>query len=122
MAPLRCHLSYLFETLKTERKVSYWYGARSRQEIFYEDYFEALTQQFENFNFHLALSEPQPEDKWTSHTGLIHEVLKCEYLDGHSDPASIEFYLCGPQPMIQAARHMLERLDVEPGQIAYDEF
>jgi MocE subfamily Rieske [2Fe-2S] domain protein len=122
MAPLRSHLSTLFETLKTGRKVSYWYGARSRQEIFYHDYFAMLENQFENFSFHLALSEPLPEDNWTLHTGLIHEVLKREYLDKHSAPTSIEYYLCGPQPMIQAARQMLNGLAVDAGQIAYDEF
>jgi Na(+)-translocating NADH:ubiquinone oxidoreductase F subunit len=122
MAPLRSHLSTLFETRKTQRKVSYWYGARSRQELFYQDYFEALARQFENFSFHLALSEPMPEDNWTSYTGLIHEVLKLEYLDGHFDPTSIEYYCCGPQPMIQAARQMLKELGVGPDQVAYDEF
>jgi len=122
MAPLRAHLSYLLETLKTGRKVSYWYGARSRQEIFYEEYFAMLAQQFENFSFHLALSEPLPEDNWTSHAGLIHDVLKREYLDKHADPATIEYYLCGPQPMIQAARQMLNGFAVDAEQVSYDEF
>jgi MocE subfamily Rieske [2Fe-2S] domain protein len=122
MAPLRCHLSHLFETRNTQRHVSYWYGARSRQEIFYQGYFEELARRFENFSFHLALSEPLPEDEWTSNTGLIHEVVKREYLDRHDNPTSIEYYCCGPQPMVQAARHMLEELRVGSGQIAYDEF
>ncbi len=122
MAPLRSHLSYLFETMKTRRKVSYWYGARARQELFYQDYFEDLAARFENFSVHMALSEPLPEDEWDSHTGLIHEVLKREYLDTHPDPTAIEYYLCGPQPMVVAARRMLGELGVPPRQIAFDEF
>ncbi len=122
MSPLRSHLSWLFETLKTGRTVSYWYGARSRQELYYLDYFERLSHEFINFNFVTALSEPLPEDEWTSHTGWIHEVLYNEYLSKHPDPASIEFYLCGPQPMIQAARKMLAGLNVKPEMIAFDEF
>jgi MocE subfamily Rieske [2Fe-2S] domain protein len=122
MAPLRAHLSHLFETRKTNRTVSFWYGARSRQEVFYQDYFEGLSRQFLNFNFNVALSEPLPEDSWTSHTGLIHEVVLREYLSKHPDPKAIEYYLCGPQPMIQAARKMLEQLGVPPDQVAFDEF
>jgi MocE subfamily Rieske [2Fe-2S] domain protein len=122
MAPLRSHLSTLFETLKTGRKVSYWYGARSRQEIFYQDYFEKLAEEFENFEFHVALSEPLETDAWDSHTGYIHEVLRSEYLENHVNPAAIEYYLCGPQPMIQAARKMLDDLKVSEDQISFDEF
>jgi Na+-transporting NADH:ubiquinone oxidoreductase subunit F len=122
MAPLRAHLSHLFETLKTGRKVSFWYGARSGQEIFYQDYFEGLAKQFENFTFQVALSEPLPEDNWMSHTGYIHEVLKASYLDNHQNPSSIEYYLCGPQPMIQAARAMLDEMGVPKDNIAFDEF
>jgi len=122
MAPLRSHLSYLLETRKTSSRVSYWYGARSLQELFYEDYFGALAKQNENFTFHVALSEPQPEDHWKSHTGFIHEVLKREYLDLHPDPKSIEYFLCGPPAMTQAATVMLKNLGVPPTQIACDEF
>ena len=122
MAPLRSHLEYLFEALKTSRTVSYWYGARSGQEIFYQDYFEGLAKQFNNFRYHVALSEPLPEDRWVSSTGYIHEVLKREYLANHPDPSSIEYYLCGPQPMIQAARNMLEEMGADPRQVAFDEF
>ena len=96
MAPLRSHLSHLFETLNTDRRVSFWYGARSRQEVFYQEYFEDLARQHPNFSFHLALSEPQPEDNWTGPTGYIHEVLAEEYLKDHADPAGVEYYLCGP--------------------------
>jgi Na(+)-translocating NADH:ubiquinone oxidoreductase F subunit len=122
MAPLRSHLSYLFETQKTSSQVSYWYGARSLLEMFYQDYFEGLAQKYNNFSFHVALSEPQPQDHWDSHTGFIHEVLKREYLDSHPDPKQIEYFLCGPPVMIQAATKMLSGLGVNPNQVAFDEF
>lgn len=122
MAPLRSHLAYLLETQKTSGRVSYWYGARSRQELFYQDYFEDLARKNANFTFHVALSEPQPADQWQSHTGFIHEVLKQEYLDAHPDPTQIEYFLCGPPVMVQAATKMLKDLGVDPAQIAYDEF
>ncbi len=122
MAPLRAHLSYLFETLKTTRRVSFWYGARSLQELFYQDYFEELAKKHENFTFHVALSEPLEQDGWTSHTGFIHEVLQQEYLGQHLDFSLIEYYFCGPPPMIKAATAMLGELNVAPEQIAYDEF
>jgi len=122
MAPLRSHLSHLFETLKTSRRVSFWYGARSGQEVFYQDYFEGLARQFPNFSFHLALSEPQPEDNWAGPTGFIHEVLEEECLKGHAEPAGIEYYLCGPPAMVRAATKMLEGLNVPKSQIAFDEF
>jgi len=122
MAPLRSHLASLFETQQTERRVSYWYGARSLQELFYQDYFERLARENPNFSFHVALSEPQPEDRWTGSTGFIHEVLQREYLNTHPDPTAIEYYLCGPPLMIRAATDMLKELGVPPAQIAYDEF
>ncbi|MCL5997302.1 MAG: NADH:ubiquinone reductase (Na(+)-transporting) subunit F [Chloroflexi bacterium] len=122
MAPLRSHLAYLFETQQTSRRVSYWYGARSCQELFYQDYFEDLARQHANFTFHVALSEPLPEDRWNGPTGFIHEVLKQEYLDTHPDPTSIDYYLCGPPVMIRAATDMLRDFGVPPAQIAYDEF
>jgi Na+-transporting NADH:ubiquinone oxidoreductase subunit F len=122
MAPLRSHLSHLFETLKTGRRVSFWYGARSRQEVFYQDYFDGLAHQFSNFSFHLAYSEAQPEDNLTGLTGFIHEVLEKEHLKDHPNPAGIEYYLCGPPVMVKAAREMLHRLAVPKSQIAFDEF
>jgi Na(+)-translocating NADH:ubiquinone oxidoreductase F subunit len=122
MAPLRSHISHLFETQQTARRVSFWYGARSLQEIFYREYFEDLARRFSNFTFHLALSEPQPADHWQSHTGYIHEVLREQYLASHSDPAAIEYYLCGPPVMIAAARKLLKELRVPVDQVAYDEF
>jgi Na+-transporting NADH:ubiquinone oxidoreductase subunit F len=122
MAPLRSHLSHLFETLKTGRRVSFWYGARSRQEVYYQEYFDNLAKQFPNFTFHLALSEPQPDDHWIGDTGFIHEVLLERYLKSHADPAEVEYYLCGPPVMVHAATKMLEELNVPKERIAFDEF
>jgi len=122
MAPLRSHLSHLFETLKTGRRVSFWYGARSQQEVFYRDYFAGLAKQFPNFSFHLALSEPQPGDNWTGFTGYIHEVLEQEYLKPHANPVGVEYYLCGPPMMVKATTEMLNRIGVPESQIAFDEF
>lgn len=122
MAPLRAHLAQLFENEKTPRKVSYWYGARSKQEVFYGDYFEKLAQKFGNFSFHLALSEPQPEDGWSGLTGFIHEVVLRSYLVTHQNPKAVEYYLCGPPMMIKACTRMLGALGIEGQQIAFDEF
>ncbi|MCC6424367.1 MAG: NADH:ubiquinone reductase (Na(+)-transporting) subunit F [Phycisphaerales bacterium] len=122
MAPLRCHISHLFETEQTHRKVSYWYGARSRQEIFYSDYFQALAAKHSNFTFQTALSTPLEEDDWTGHTGFIHEVLLQQYLQNHSNPGAVEYYLCGPPMMIKACTKMLAGLNVPTSNIAYDEF
>lgn len=122
MAPLRSHLSHLLETLQTTRRVSFWYGARSLQEVFYRDYFEKLAQEFPNFTYHLVLSEAPAEDNWTSLTGFVHEALKKEYLDGHINPAAVEYYLCGPPVMIHAAKEMLKDFKVSSDQLAYDEF
>jgi len=122
MAPLRSHLSWLLETQKITTRVSYWYGARSLQEMFYQDYFEALVRQNPNFSFHAALSDPLAEDHWSGESGFIHDVLKRAYLDSHPDPKSIEYFLCGPPAMIQAATVMLKNLGVPPTQIACDEF
>jgi Na+-transporting NADH:ubiquinone oxidoreductase subunit F len=122
MAPLRAHISHLFETEKTHRKVSFWYGARSRQEIFYEDYFQQIAAEHPNFRFHVALSSPLPEDNWTGYTGLIHEVVFQQYLREHPDPLSVEYYLCGPPMMIKAVKKMLAEQGVSANQIAFDEF
>ena len=122
MAPLRAHLSQLLENDKTHRKVSYWYGARSKQEIFYEDYFAQLSEHNENFDFHLALSEPLEEDNWSGHEGFIHEVVYFNYLKEHANIKAVEFYLCGPPMMVSACTKMLKELGVSEEQIAYDEF
>jgi MocE subfamily Rieske [2Fe-2S] domain protein len=122
MAPLRAHLSHLLETQRTARRISFWYGARSSQEIFYEDHFDGLSKTHANFSFHLALSSPQPEDNWNGLTGFIHEVVRENYLRGHTNPAAAEYYLCGPPMMIKACNKMLSELGVPSHQIAYDEF
>ena len=122
MAPLRAHLSHLLETEDSPRKISYWYGARSRQEIFYEEYFRRLEASHSNFTFHLALSSPLDGDNWSGHVGFIHEVVLEKYLRGHANPESAEFYLCGPPMMIKACTRMLASLGVPERQIAYDEF
>jgi Na+-transporting NADH:ubiquinone oxidoreductase subunit F len=122
MAPLRAHLSSLLETGNTARRVSYWYGARSKQEIFYEDYFTQLAVDHPNFTFHLGLSSPLPEDSWDGLTGFIHELVLEEYLSQHANPKALEYYLCGPPLMIKACTKMLAGLGVPEHQIAYDEF
>ena len=122
MAPLRAHLSHMLETEKTARKVSFWYGARSKQEIFYDEYFGQLAESHHNFSFHIALSAPLPEDEWTGHQGFIHDVLLENYLNEHDNPRAAEYYLCGPPMMIKACTKMLSELGVPSTQIAYDEF
>jgi len=122
MAPLRAHLSHLLETESTRRKVSFWYGARSRQEIFYDDYFGGLASLHRNFTFHLALSAPLPEDEWTGQTGFIHDVVLEQYLASHANPGAAEYYLCGPPMMIKACNRMLAAIGVPSRQIAFDEF
>ncbi len=122
MAPMRSHIFDLFHTKKTKRKVSYWYGARSVREMFYESDFENIEKDFPNFSFHVAMSEPLPEDNWTGSTGFIHQVVLDEYLNNHEDPTEIEYYLCGPPPMIAAVQNMLDELGVEKEMIAFDEF
>lgn len=122
MAPLRSHIFHLFHTEKTNRKVSYWYGARSMREVFYEDEFRAIEKDFPNFTFNLALSEPLPEDNWTGYTGFIHQVVLDKYLANHSEPEEIEFYLCGPPMMNEAVFKMLDELGVPKENIAFDDF
>jgi MocE subfamily Rieske [2Fe-2S] domain protein len=122
MAPLRAHLSHLLETEQAARKISFWYGARSKQEIFYEDYFRDLAAEHRNFTFHLALSSPLPEDDWTGYLGFIHEVVRDNYLRSHANPAAAEYYLCGPPMMIKACTRMLAEIGVPASQISYDEF
>jgi MocE subfamily Rieske [2Fe-2S] domain protein len=122
MAPLRAHLSHLLETEQTARKVSFWYGARSKQEIFYEDYFCSLANAHHNFAFHIALSSPLPEDNWSGHLGFIHEVVLEKYLREHPNPEGAEYYLCGPPMMIKACTRMLAEIGVPTRHIAYDEF
>jgi Na(+)-translocating NADH:ubiquinone oxidoreductase F subunit len=122
MAPLRSHLSHLFDTLEIGRRVSFWYGARSRQELFSVEYFQDLARRFPNFRFETALSEPLPDDHWTGHVGFIHDVLEREHLAGHPQPGKVEYYLCGPPAMIEAARAMLAGRGIDPEQVSFDEF
>ena len=122
MAPMRSHLFHLFHTLKTGRKVSFWYGARSLREMFYDDEFKTIAEQFPNFSYHVALSEPLPEDNWTGPTGFIHQVTHDNYLSKHEDPTEIEYYMCGPPPMIKAVEDMLDNLGVEKEMISFDSF
>ncbi|MBK8881057.1 MAG: NADH:ubiquinone reductase (Na(+)-transporting) subunit F [Bacteroidales bacterium] len=122
MAPLRSHIFHLFNTLKTDRKVSYWYGARSLREVFYEDEFRAIEKKFPNFTFNLALSEPLPEDKWTGYTGFIHKVLLENYLCKHEAPEDIEYYFCGPPQMNAAVLKTLDVMGVPKENIAFDDF
>ncbi len=122
MAPLRSHIFHLFNTLKTTRKVSYWYGARSLREVFYEDEFRAIEKNFPNFSFNLALSAPLPEDKWTGLPGNIHQVLLDNYLGNHEEPEDIEYYFCGPPVMNEAVLKMLNNLGVPAENISFDDF
>jgi Na+-transporting NADH:ubiquinone oxidoreductase subunit F len=122
MAPLRSHIFHLFHTLKTNRKVSYWYGARSKREVFYEQDFRKIEQQFPNFTFNIALSEPLSEDNWQGYTGFIHQVLYEEYLNKHESPEDVEFYLCGPPMMNDAVQKMLYNLGVPDEMVDFDDF
>ncbi|MBD3224714.1 MAG: NADH:ubiquinone reductase (Na(+)-transporting) subunit F [Caldithrix sp.] len=122
MAPMRSHLFHLFHTLRTDRKVSFWYGARSKREMFYDDDFKQIEKEFPNFSYHVALSDPLPEDNWDGPTGFIHQVVQDHYLKNHDAPEDIEYYLCGPPMMISAVNNMLYNLGVEKDMIRYDEF
>lgn len=123
MAPLRSQLLHLFNTLNTtDRKISYWYGARSRNEIFYEDDFRKIEREYPNFTFNIALSEPLPEDKWTGYVGFIHQVIYDNYLKEHDAPEDIEYYMCGPGPMANSVKNMLESLGVPPEMLLFDDF
>jgi len=119
---MRSHIFDLFKTRRTNRKVSFWYGARSKREMFYDEDFKAIADEFPNFRYTVALSEPQPEDHWDGPTGFIHKVVHDLCLKDHPDPSEIEYYLCGPPMMIAAVNRMLFDLGVEKDMIAYDEF
>ena len=122
MAPLRSHLFHLFHTLKTGRKVSYWYGARSKREMFYDDHFKKIEEEFPNFSYNVALSDPMPEDNWTGYKGFIHQVVLDNYLCKHEDPTEIEYYMCGPPMMNSAVSKMLDDLGVDEEMIDFDDF
>jgi Na+-transporting NADH:ubiquinone oxidoreductase subunit F len=122
MAPMRSHIFHLFNTEKTSRKVSFWYGARSKREIFYEEEFREIERQYSNFKFNIALSEPKEEDEWTGYIGFIHKVIFDEYLGNIEEPEDIEYYLCGPPMMNDAVLKMLDNLGVPDEMIAFDDF
>ena len=122
MAPMRSHIFDQFKRLSTDRKVTFWYGARSLSEAFYIDDFDSIAKDNPNFEWHMAMSEPQPEDNWTGYTGFIHQVVLDEYLTKHPAPEDIEYYLCGPPPMLKAVMKMLDDLGVEPENIKFDDF
>ena len=122
MAPMRSHVFTQLLIKNTTRRMTFWYGARSMQEMFYKEEFEELDRNYENFSFHMALSEPMPEDHWQGDTGFIHQVAHDNYLSTHEDPSEIEYYLCGPPMMISAVKKMLDSLGVEPEMIAFDDF
>ncbi len=122
MAPMRSHLFHLFHTEKTNRKATFWYGGRSLRELFYTDEFEEIEKNFDNFKFHVALSEPKPEDNWSGYTGFIHQVILDNYLKNHAEPEEIEYYLCGPPMMNAAVFKMLDELGVPDEMIAFDDF
>ncbi len=122
MAPMRSHILNQLEAVHTRRRITFWYGARSVSEMFYDEEFKRLEQTYPNFSYHVALSDPQPGDDWDGPVGFIHQVLFNKYLKDHEDPTEIEYYLCGPPPMIDAVTVMLDDLGVEPEMIAYDKF
>jgi len=133
MAPMRSHLFHLFHTLKTGRKVSYWYGGRSKRELFYLDDFQKIEEEFPNFQFHVVLSEPLPEDNWNpkkdvndkdgdGFTGFVHQAVIDNYLSKHPEPEEIEFYFCGPPLMNAAVLKMCDDWGVPPENVSFDDF
>ena len=122
MAPMRSHIFDQLIRRHSKRKISFWYGARSLKEMFYKEEFDELAAKNENFKWHLALSEPQPEDNWTGLTGFIHQVLLDEYLAEHPAPEDCEFYMCGPPMMNAAVIKMLDSLGVPPENVMLDDF
>ena len=122
MAPMRSHIFDQLKRLNASRKMSYWYGARSLRELFYKEEYDTLAEENDNFTWHIALSDPQPEDNWDGLTGFIHNVLYEEYLKDHSAPEDCEYYMCGPPMMTSAVFKMLEDLGVERDNIFLDDF
>ena len=122
MAPMRAHIFDQLLRINTNRKITFWYGARSLREMFYVDEFDKLQEDNENFNWHVALSDPLPEDDWSGETGFIHQVLLDNYLKSHPAPEDCEYYLCGPPMMNKAVIDMLINLGVEPENIMLDDF
>jgi len=119
---MRSHIFDLFDTKKTKRKATFWYGGRSKRELFYQDHFEKIEGDNPNFKFNVALSEPLEEDKWDGYTGFIHQVIYDNYLKNHPEPEDIEYYLCGPPMMNDAILKMLDELGVPEEMIMFDDF
>ena len=123
MAPMRSHLFHLFHTLKeTKKNITFWYGARSWKEVFYYEQFRDIEKNFPNFKFHLALSEPEPEDNWEGPIGFIHQVIYDNYLRNHEEPEEIDYYMCGPPMMNDAVQKMLYDLGVPDENVMFDDF
>lgn len=122
MAPMRSHIFDQLERIGTKRKMTFWYGARSKREMFYVEDFDRLAAAHDNFEWHVALSDPMDEDNWTGDTGFIHNVLNENYLKDHEAPEDCEFYMCGPPMMNQAVINMLHELGVEDENILLDDF
>ncbi|MFS8085655.1 MAG: NADH:ubiquinone reductase (Na(+)-transporting) subunit F [Acidobacteriota bacterium] len=122
MAPLRAHVFDQLEYRKTSRRISFWYGARSRIDLYYTDDMERLAREHANFSWHVALSDPAPGDAWDGATGFIHDLVYREHLKTHRDPAACEYYLCGPPLMIEAVRALLDKLGVPRENVRYDDF
>lgn len=122
MAPMRSHIFDQLKRLKSDRKISFWYGARSKREMFYVEDYDGLAEEFDNFSWNVALSDPMPEDNWTGYTGFIHNVLYENYLKDHPNPEDCEFYMCGPPVMNAAVIKMLKDLGVEDENILLDDF
>ncbi len=122
MAPLRSHILHQLDGINSGRRISFWYGARSKKEMFYDEDFKELVEKYPNFSYHVSLSHPEAEDKWSGQTGFINTYLVDTYLNTHEDPAEIEYYLCGPPPMIDSVIRSLHDMGVEDDMIFYDKF
>ena len=122
MAPMRSHIFDQLKRIKSDRRITFWYGGRSKRELFYMEEFQQLEKEFPNFTLHVALSDPLPEDNWEGSTGFIHQVCLEEYLDKHDDPTEVEYYLCGPPIMLQCVNEMVDELGVEPDMVRADDF
>lgn len=122
MAPMRSHIFHMYNTVKTDRKATFWYGGRSKRELFYEDEFRKIEDENPNFSFHIGLSAPVEEDNWDGYVGFIHQMVYDKYLKDHEEPEEIEYYLCGPPMMNDAVFKMLDDLGVPPEMIAFDDF
>jgi len=122
MAPMRSHIFDQLKRLNSKRKITFWYGARSKKEMFYVEDFDSLAEEFDNFTWHVALSDPQPEDDWDGYTGFIHNVVYENHLKNHPAPEDCEFYMCGPPIMNKSVINMLEDLGVEEDNILLDDF